>query len=143
MVGAKPTAEPMTEADAERWYIALERERHGWVIEHAGRCVGEARLHHVDPAAGEGWLAVGMFAPAARGRGLGTEAVRLLLGYAFGPLGLARVQLRVLAFNAPALACYRRCGFHETGREPVTLDGGEAAEDILMSVTSVAPAARD
>jgi RimJ/RimL family protein N-acetyltransferase len=136
MVGAAPAAEPLTQADAERWYTALAREPHAWVIERDGRCVGEARLHHLDPAAGEGWLAVGLFAPADRGRGLGTEATRLVLGHAFGALGLARVRLRVLAFNVRALACYRRCGFQETGREPAPLAGGEVAEDVLMAVTA-------
>jgi RimJ/RimL family protein N-acetyltransferase len=138
MVGAAPTTEPLTRADAERWYSALAREPHGWVVEHEGRCVGEARLHHVDQVAGEGWLAVGLFAPADRGRGVGTEATRLVLGHAFGALGLRRVRLRVLAFNTRALACYRRCGFREVGREPARLDSGEAAEDVLMEVTRAA-----
>jgi RimJ/RimL family protein N-acetyltransferase len=66
-------------------------------------------------------------------RGLG-------LGHAFGALGLARVRLRVLACNARALACYRRCRFREVGGEPARLDGGEAAEDIPMEVT---PAGRE
>ena len=138
MVGARPTAAPFTRGDAERWYATLARESHAWVIEHDGRGVGEARLHHVDRTAGEGWLALGVFAPAHRGRGLGTEATRLLLGHAVGALGLGRVRLRVLAFNERALACYRRCGFREVGREPVRLDGGEAAEDVLMEATRAA-----
>jgi RimJ/RimL family protein N-acetyltransferase len=134
MVGATgPAARRLTRADAERWYTALRDEPQAWVIELGGRCIGEARLHHVD-AAGEAWLALGLFAPEHRGRGLGTEAVRLLLAHAVGALGLATVRVRVLAFNAPALACYRRCGFREVGREPVTL-GAEAAEDVLMAVT--------
>jgi RimJ/RimL family protein N-acetyltransferase len=134
MVGAPgPAPGPLTRAEAERWCAELAREPLGWVIELAGRCVGVARLHHVDAAAGEGWLAVGLFAPGDRGRGLGTEAVRLMLGHAFGALGLARVRLRVLAFNGRALAAYRRCGFREVGREPVRLDG-EATEDIVMEL---------
>jgi RimJ/RimL family protein N-acetyltransferase len=138
MVGATgPAPAPLTRADAERWRAELAREPLGWVIEHGGRCVGVARLHHVDAALGEGWLAVGLFAPGERGRGLGTEAVRLVLGHAFGALGLRRVRLRVLAYNQRALAAYRRCGFREVGREPVQLDG-EAAEDIVMELTAAA-----
>lgn len=140
MVGAGPAAGPLTRAAAERWRAALGDEAYGWVIEHAGRCVGEARLHRVDAAEGEGWLAVGIWAPAHRGRGLGTEAVGLMLGHAFGALRLGTVRLRVLAFNARAVACYRRCGFRETGREPATLDG-ETAEDILMAVSPAASGA--
>jgi len=137
MVGAGPATGPLTRADAGRWYEALRSEPYGWVIEHSGRCIGEARLHRVDPPAGEGWLAVGIWSPEHRGCGLGTEAVRLMLGHAFDALGLGTIRLRVLAFNVRALATYHRCGFRETGREAVTLDG-EAAEDILMVVTPVA-----
>src|SRR5687768_13896296 len=68
MVGARPATAPLSRAEGERWRRALAAEPHGWVIESDGRCVGEARLHHVDPAVGEGWLALGLFAPADRGR---------------------------------------------------------------------------
>ncbi|MFN8591609.1 MAG: GNAT family protein [Thermomicrobiales bacterium] len=54
--------------------------------------------------------------PAARGRGYGTEAMRLLLDYAFTVAGLHNVMLRVFEFNAPAQRCYRKVGFKEIGR---------------------------
>ncbi|HEU4630100.1 MAG TPA: GNAT family N-acetyltransferase [Gemmatimonadaceae bacterium] len=136
MVGATgPWPGPLTRAEAERWYETLRREPHGWVVEHAGRCVGVARLHHVERATGRAQLAVGLFAPEHRGRGLGTEVVRLLLAYAFGTLRLSVMRLRVLACNVRAIACYARCGFREVGREPVELDG-ERAEDLLMEVAA-------
>jgi [ribosomal protein S5]-alanine N-acetyltransferase len=65
--------------------------------------------------------------------GLGTEAVQLVLSHAFDTLELWAVRARVLAFNSRAIACYRRCGFREVAREPVSLDG-EEAEDVLMEV---------
>ena len=136
MVGATaPASGPMTREDAERWYARLVGEPLGWVIEHEGRCVGEARLHGLDPMARRGRLAVGIFAPGDRGRGIGTEAVRLVLAHAFGVLGLRTVALRVLAFNARAIACYRRCSFREVGREAVRL-GDVEAEDVLMEATA-------
>jgi RimJ/RimL family protein N-acetyltransferase len=135
MVGATdPSPAPLTLAEAERWYAELLREPCGWIIEHAGRCIGVARLHGIEAAARRVHLAVGIFAPEHRGRGLGGEVVALLLVYAFGPLGMAEVHLRVLAFNTRAIACYRRCGFREVGREAVTI-GAERAEDVLMVLT--------
>ena len=132
---------PLTGDDADRWYARLAAEPRGWVIEHAGRCVGEARLHGIDAAAGRAHFAIGLFRPEDRGRGFGAEATRLALAHAFGALGLREVRLRVLAFNAGAIACYRRCGFREVGREPVTL-GAARAEDILMAVTAADYTAR-
>ena len=58
-------------------------------------------------------------APAQQGQGYGTEALRALLGYAFGTLGLHRTMAVTDALNAPAAALLERVGmrreahFHE------------------------------
>ena len=41
--------------------------------------------------------------PAGRGRGLGTEATRLIVGYGFERLGLYRISLEVYSFNPRGL----------------------------------------
>ncbi|HUO88701.1 MAG TPA: GNAT family protein [Rhizomicrobium sp.] len=51
-----------------------------------------------------------------RNRGIGKAAVALVLDFAWDHLNLARVQLRVLADNARAIACYRAAGFAVEGR---------------------------
>jgi RimJ/RimL family protein N-acetyltransferase len=122
----------LTPPEVDRWYGDLA-ERYSWVIEFEGRCVGMARLHHVDVAARNARFAIGLFRSEHRGRGFGQEATRLVLDYAFGLLGLERVQLRVLDFNRQAITCYRRCGFVEIGRERVQL-GDTPATDVLMEV---------
>ena len=52
--------------------------------------------------------------PAKRGRGLGTELVRLASEYAFGTLGARKVTLGVFENNGPAKRCYLAAGFRET-----------------------------
>jgi RimJ/RimL family protein N-acetyltransferase len=49
------------------------------------------------------------------GRGIGTEATRLLLAHAFNDLNLHRVFLSVLASNAPAIRVYEKAGFVREG----------------------------
>lgn len=56
-----------------------------------------------------------LIGPAGRGRGLGTEATRLLLGYAFERLGLHRVELEIYAFNPRARHVYAAVGFVSEG----------------------------
>ena len=58
-----------------------------------------------------------------------------MLRYAFEELGMHRVDLRVLAFNERAIACYEKCGFVREGveREGSRI-GGERQSDVLMSV---------
>jgi aminoglycoside 6'-N-acetyltransferase len=46
-----------------------------------------------------------------QGRGLASEAVRALLDYCFGQLGLHRVTARTLAENQPSIALLERLGF--------------------------------
>ena len=53
--------------------------------------------------------------PDAGGRGLATEATRLVAGLALGELGLRRVHLEVAAANAAAIAVYERSGFVREG----------------------------
>ena len=74
------------------------------------------RFHNVDSHDRRAALAIGIEDPALLDRGLGTEALRLALGFGFAT-GLHRVSVRVLTSNARAIACYSKCGFVEEGRE--------------------------
>ncbi len=88
----------------------------GWVIEAGGRLAGTARLFAVEPAARRAWYSVTLLSHDLVGMGLGTEATRLVLTYAFAVLGLHRVSARVLDFNTRALACLP--GLRLRGRGP-------------------------
>jgi RimJ/RimL family protein N-acetyltransferase len=85
-----------------------------WSAEHDGHCVGSARLR-VDADQHRAEYSVGLFVPALRGRGLGREITRLVLDWAFGPLGAHRVELEVLTGNDRAIRCYVACGFRREG----------------------------
>ncbi len=59
------------------------------------------------------------------GKGYGTEAMHILLIYAFLELNLHRVHLRVFSFNEAGIRLYEKLGFvHEgTARESLFRDG--------------------
>ena len=50
-----------------------------------------------------------------RGQGLGTEATRLVLDFAFNVLQLRNVLLETLEWNAAGLTAYERAGFRPVG----------------------------
>ena len=136
MVGGDPRSlPPLTVAEVEAWYDQLSQQHHHWVIETDGRCIGTARLHTVEEENRRARFAIGIFGPEFWGRGLGTEATRLVLAYAFEVLSLHRVDLRVLTFNERAIACYERCGFRREGieREGAWI-GGQWQSDMIMSI---------
>lgn len=117
MYGAASGVEPRSRAQLESWYQRLLDTPHAWVIEVNGRAVGEARLHSVHEADRRGSLAIGIDDPTLLGRGYGTEALNLLLGYAFDTMRLHRLGVRVIEYNARALRAYEKCGFVVEGRE--------------------------
>lgn len=70
-----------------------------------------------------------------RGQGYGTEALRLLLGFAFGTLNMNNVMLKVFAFNAPARRCYEKAGFKVIGtRRRAYFARGAYHDEIYMDI---------
>ncbi len=70
-----------------------------------------------------------------RGKGVGEEAIGLLLEYAFTILGLERVELEVAADNLRALRCYEKAGFKREGlKRKAFLVDGEFADLLFMAV---------
>lgn len=134
--GSSRTIGPLTDAEVDEWYAAIESDPHGWMIEHAGRCIGNARLHSLEPEARTARYAVGILQPALLGQGLGREVTALVLAYAFEALNLRRVDLRVLAFNTRAIRSYEAAGFEQTGLEHhvIRIDD-EWHDDVLMSIS--------
>lgn len=69
------------------------------------------------------------------GRGYGTEAMRLLLDYAFNLLNLHSVMLGVFSFNERAIRSYRSLGFKEIGRRrQARIIGSKTYDGILMDM---------
>ncbi len=87
-----------------------------FAVDHDGRLVGHASLFHVDPLARHAEVGLSLLVEA-RGRGLGRDALQVLVGYAFRSRNLRRVHLQTLAANEAALRCYRAVGFVEEGRQ--------------------------
>ena len=130
-----PEWRELTPVEAE-WLVAdlaPSEKAVTWVVDAGRGFIGTAALHSFDEASGTAAYAVGLLAPEVLGRGLGTEATRLVLAHAFDHLRLSALTVRVLEFNARAIACYAGSGFAFDHREPdaVTLDGVSYA-DILM-----------
>lgn len=128
--------EPMSREEAEDWYAGVCAAPDGiFAIELDGRLVGTADLHDLNTTDRRARFGIGIFDPSLRGRGVGTRATRLVLGYGFDQLGLHRIDLRVLDFNTRGIKCYQRAGFTIEGRErdAAFLDGSWHG-DIMMSI---------
>ncbi len=109
---------PYSRADAEWW---LDRAVTVWaegsaapfliVAADTAERLGAIELRLAGAASDVGyWLA-----PAARGRGLVTRALRLVVGWGHEEHGLDRVQLYTLLDNTRSQAVARRAGFRREG----------------------------
>ncbi len=126
---------PLTPEDIDRWYDLFRADPLRWIVAVEGRCVGFARFHKLQEHSRRAEYAVGLYDPAIWDCGIGTAATRLALRHAFETLRLHRVELRVVTFNARAIACYEKCGFMSEGIER---EGAWVADawqsDLIMSI---------
>ncbi|MCW8379974.1 GNAT family N-acetyltransferase [Streptomyces justiciae] len=99
-----------------------------------GELVGEVVLYEWDARA-RGCTFRTFLGPRGRGRGLGSEATRLVVGYGFEELGLHRVQLEVYGHNTRALRAYEKVGFVREGvRREADLRDGRWVDWVIMAV---------
>ncbi|MEV8372369.1 GNAT family protein [Kribbella sp. NPDC056861] len=100
----------------------------------SGGVVGEAVLNEWSPEDESCNFRI-LIGAAGQGRGLGTEATRLIVGYGFEQLELHRIELGVYAFNPRAQRAYEKAGFVVEGirRDALRWDG-EWVDEIVMSV---------
>ncbi|GGR70916.1 RimJ/RimL family protein N-acetyltransferase [Nocardioides luteus] len=104
------------------------------VVDRAsGALVGEIVLNELDASNRSANFRI-LLGPDGRGRGLGTEATRLIVDHAFRTTALNRIELCVYAFNPRARRTYEKAGFTVEGvqREALRYDG-EYVDAIVMS----------
>ncbi|WP_329547504.1 GNAT family N-acetyltransferase [Streptomyces sp. NBC_01356] len=135
------TFEPSTELTLERlrsWYgsRATQPDRLDLAVTDraTGELLGEVVLHEWDPA-GRNCTFRTLIGPRGRGRGIGTEATRLIVGHGFEQLGLHRIALELYSHNHRARRVYEKVGFVEEGvRRQTQLRDGEWADETLMAI---------
>ena len=80
------------------------------------RFIGKALVEWVDWANGNGFISLGIGAVEDRRKGYGSQALSMLLRYAFGELNLYRVTAVVPAYNEGAIRLFQKFGFMEEVR---------------------------
>jgi RimJ/RimL family protein N-acetyltransferase len=108
-----------------------------FVIETLADCryLGSTDLHNISWVNRNAEAGIVIGEKSSWGKGYGTDAMRVLLRYAFDKLNLNRVSLRVFDYNPRAIASYERCGFKREGvlRQDKFL-GGKYHDTIAMGI---------
>ena len=120
---------PVHARQHEKWFDALETRRDAVIFgirrRTSGALIGVCQLVGISQVHRSADLQIRIGDTRARDRGIGTEAVRRLVRFAFADLNLHRVSLHVFAGNARAIRAYEKAGFVREGRlrEAAHIDG--------------------
>jgi diamine N-acetyltransferase len=97
--------------------------------------VGTALLVRVDQHAGTAEF--GLTIGERRNQGLGSEATRLVLDWAFTVMGLRNILLVTFSWNLPAIRAYSKAGFREIGRRRgAVVTYGRRHDQVLMDAVA-------
>ena len=104
---------------------------------YSGELAGEALLWGVDNHNRVAHAGLSL-RPSFRGRGLGTDIVRVLCRYGFEVRGMHRMQVETLASNAAMIRAATRAGFTREGilRQAAWVTGAFEDEVILGQLAS-------
>lgn len=100
----------------------------------AGEHIGLAGMHQINYRHGTALTGTILGAPDSRGRGYGTDAVRVRTRYAFDVLGLRMLTSEVFAENAASLKVLQRAGYREVARIPRRYWKRAAFREVVLLV---------
>lgn len=132
-------ASPLRRAAVERLFEDRENspvdDSFAVYMEGEDEPVGVISLTNISAPNSSADLSVILGAPEHRDRGTGTEAIRILLRYAFEDSNLNRVGLSVFEFNDAAIQAYEKLGFKHEGRLRQAIRRDDGFHDaLLMSI---------
>ncbi len=100
------------------------------------RLLGNINLDVInDWASRDAFVGIGINNREDWGKGYGTEAMNLMLQFAFTEINLRRVTLAVFEYNPRAVRSYEKCGFCIEGRQrSALLKDGKRWDIIYMGI---------
>ena len=133
-------ARPMSAAMVRKQYEKLEKHAeedknlfHFMIRAKADdRLIGMAEIHRIEWTNGNGLVRLGIGAVEDRGKGYGTQALQMLLRFAFAELNLFRVTAAVPEYNEAAVALLKKFGFVQEVRRRSALERDGRRWDLYV-----------
>ncbi len=130
---------PFNLEDETHWFENRAKSKENMVFAiltlDENKLIGNCGLHNVDLKNRKAVFGIFIGDKNYWGKGCGTDATRTLLRFAFGELGLNRVELEVYDFNPRAMRCYEKAGFRRDGvRRQALYREGNFHDIYLMGI---------
>jgi RimJ/RimL family protein N-acetyltransferase len=127
-------ARPVSDAEHEAWTAKLHGRDDAvyFAIENEGKHVGNIWLWAIDPRHRKAEVRIVIGETDSVGRGVGSEAIRLIAEYARDRLNLRRLFACVLATNPRARRAFEKAGFELEGTLRQDRWVGDGYADVWM-----------
>ena len=130
----------MVSLEGEREFLSKEANKEfmfAIIKKDNDELLGNVGLDSISYKNGSATLGIFMGEEANLGKGYGSEAIKLVIHYAFNDLRLHSINLKVFDDNLRAQKAYQKCGFVECGRLHDSLyRGGQYHDEIIMEIVN-------
>lgn len=115
MVPALPRSRAQVEAYIKDYETSEERYIFAVRANDTGKIIGVAGFEDIIWSNGVATVFIGIGDRSYTGKGLGREAMKMVLDFGFNELNFYRIQLNVISYNKAALGLYESLGFVREG----------------------------
>jgi len=133
-------ARPMSAAMIKKQYEKLEKQveedknLYHFMIraKEDDRLIGRATIQWIEWTNGNAWLHLGIGSAQDQRKGFGSQALGMLMRFAFAELNLFRLSARIPEYNQAAIALFSKFGFAEEVRRRQALDRDGRRWDLIV-----------
>ena len=123
---ARPLSAAMLKKQYEKLEKQMEEDKNFYYFtiraRQEDRLIGRAVIQWIEWSNGNGFIRLGIGAAEDRGKGYGSQAMKLLLRFAFDELNLFRLSAIVPEYNTAAIALLQKFGFVEEVRRRLSVE---------------------
>lgn len=133
-------ARPLSAAIVKKQYEKLEKQveedknLYHFMIraKEDDRLIGKAVIQWVEWTNGNAWVHLGIGSADDQRKGYGSQALSMLVRFAFAELNLFRLSARLPEYNEAAIALFSKFGFAEEVRRRQALDRDGRRWDLIV-----------
>ncbi|MDQ3005150.1 MAG: GNAT family N-acetyltransferase [Chloroflexota bacterium] len=133
-------ARPMSAAMIKKQYEKLEKQveedknLYHFMIraKEDDRLIGRAAIQWIEWTNGNAWLHLGIGSAQDQRKGYGSQALGMLVRFAFAELNLFRLSARIPEYNQAAISLFSKFGFVEEIRRRQALDRDGRRWDLIV-----------
>jgi RimJ/RimL family protein N-acetyltransferase len=136
VVPARPMSAAMVKKQYEKLEKQIEEDKNLYYFairaREDDRLVGRAVIQWIEWSNAHGFIRLGIGSAGDRGKGYGSQALQMLVRFAFNELNLYRISAIVPEYNTTAIHLLKKYGFVEEVRRRQSVERDNRRWDLLI-----------